>query len=207
MLQNNDFCQSNYTMKLSKYIIAFLLLGTVIFIGCDDGKEDEFYLIQRTKDYFNFSDNTRWVYDVVSDSSHPVETYTLQNKIRNIRAEGNSEIMAYDLVRDAQYKINVRCEVGPTEFADRISFLVEEGASKTVSAFVWAQTHRFYAENNDEINNIGADTLYGKAYQDVWQLKTKRNGDFKEIKFAKGYGLIYIDFKDGRKLCLKELNK
>ncbi|MCO6494516.1 MAG: hypothetical protein J5I91_02405 [Bacteroidetes bacterium] len=194
-------------MTFSKYFFGVILLGFIAFSGCKDKEQDAALLIPRTNQFFSFTENTQWIYDVISDSTKLSETYTLKNKIRGIRDDENSEFVSYDLVLNNEYKINVRCEVGPSQFADRIAFTVEEGSQKTVSAFLWSQSHRFYAENNDEIKNLGADTLNGIAYEEVWQLKTKRNGDFKEIKFAKGYGLIYVCFNNGKMIALKELKK
>ncbi len=206
--QNNDFCQTKTRMSFSKFFLIGILFGVIISAGCKDSKDEPALLIQRTNQYFNFAENTQWVYNVISDSSiSQTATFTLKNKIRSIRNENNSEIISYDLVRDDQYKINVRCEVGPTDYADRIAFLVEDGGQKILSAFVWSQPHHFYAEIGDDLKEIGADTLSGISYQGVWKLKTKRKGAFKEIKFAQGYGLIYICLQDGTMYELKELKK
>jgi len=194
----------NFTKLNFKRFFLFFLVLTAVLPSCKDSEKDPALLMQRTKDFFNFTEGTRWTYDVLNDSIGKTEVYTLRNKVRTIRKEGNSEILFYDLERSADYKINIRCEVGPTEYANRISFVLNENGQLTFSGNVWAQSHRFYEEMGDGLENLGADTLNGIAYEEVWQLKTNKSPKFKELKFAKYYGLVYIEFKTGKKLVLKE---
>ena len=194
----------NCTKPNFNRLLLVLLVLSSLMPACKDVEKDPALLLQRTKDFFNFTEGSQWTYDVLNDSFGNIEVYTLRNKVRSIRNDVNSEILFYDLEKSPEFKINIRCEVGPTEFSDRTAFVLNENGQLTFSGNVWAQSHRFYEEMGDVIENLGKDTFNGIAYEEVWKLKTNKSPKFKELMIAKNFGLVYIEFRTGKKLALKE---
>jgi hypothetical protein len=186
---------------------SFVISASILLLAissCNNDNGQEVLINQRAKSFFNLKENSSWVFEVISEVDKPRYAFVLQNKNRSLRKEDNSEIISYDLFKNAEMRINVRMEAGPVDFANRISFVKFENGLAQISAMFWARSDIFYAEDGDSIENLGSQTINNVDYEEVWQLKSNKAGRFKDVFIAKDYGIIYFETEDNTQYSLLE---
>jgi len=62
--------------------------------------------------------------------------------------------------------------------------------------------YSFVSSENDTIIPPDTAKILGKIYSDVYKLPNDKYTNFKKVYFAKKYGYIYLEFRDGKNLKL-----
>jgi hypothetical protein len=175
--------------------------------SCKEGDKTEATpLNPKTKEFFDFNENTTWQY-IVNDNPDSTEEFVLKNKALFIRDLDNSENITYNLNLNGNTFMTYRAESGPSNFSNRNTFIVHKNGSQIISAFLWFQGQEAYCEEVDTLEKLNNYSQNGITYELAYKLLTKRNGEIKELIVAKGSGIIFIKFKDNKTLTLKELKK
>jgi hypothetical protein len=175
--------------------------------SCKEGDKTEATpLNPKTKEFFDFNENTTWQY-IVNDNPDSTEEFVLKNKAVFIRDLDNSENITYNLNLNGNTFMTYRAESGPSNFSNRNTFIVHKNGSQIISAFLWFQGQEAYCEEVDTLEKLNNYSQNGITYELAYKLLTKRNGEIKELIVAKGSGIIFIKFKDNKTLTLKELKK
>jgi len=204
-LKHSKTGMKNKNSSLSLFAF-YLLTSLTFFSACKSDETIEPIKLNRlTLDYFDLSSSSQWVFDKLLNGNESAATFSLLNKQKSVWKEANSELLLYDMEQDANLTWIVRCEAGSSDFANRIAFVVKKDGKQTIGASFLSQNNTFFNENSDQITKIGALTLNGINYNEVWSFVFAGNNEFKEIKIAKGYGLIYVKTKQNEEYTLKEL--
>lgn len=188
-------------------LFPFLYLGFFLLVSAckSDEKIDPIKLNSLTKSYFDLPANTEWVYSKILNGEETTVTFSLKNKQESIWKEANSELLLYDMEQNSALTWIVRCEAGSSDFANRIAFVVKTPGKQSIGASFLSQNRDFFNENKDQIKKVGAFSLNGINYDEVWEFLFEGNNEFKELKIAKGYGPIFIKTKQNEEYTLKEL--
>jgi hypothetical protein len=188
-------------------VFSLLIVASFAISSCKEGDKTEATpLNPKTKEFFDFNENTTWQY-IVNDNPDSTEEFVLKNKAVFIRDLDNSENITYNLNLNGNTFITYRAESGPSNISNRNTFIVHKDGSQIISAFLWIQGQEAYCEEVDNLETLTNYVQNGLTYELAYKLLTKRNGEIKELIVAKGSGIIFIKFKDNKTLTLKELKK
>lgn len=194
--------QNKYVNKLN---LPYFALGALIFIllsGCADKPQVNIrYIYEQTKDYFYFQEGSFWTYQ--SEDSTETETYKLENLVDFIHKENQSQNLTYDLIRDDNYKMTLRIETGPIDYADRVVYLVFKGTEKmTIGALVYSKNEGFYVKVNESVPVADTMSIGDRTYEKVITLSDTNYPEFSEVIIAKGYGMVSFTRNGGKKFNL-----
>lgn len=198
-----------YFISKHGFFFPFLAaFAALLLASCSDDDSSERLLNRRTKQYFDFRENTQWVYSASLDANPlPDHVFTLKRRKQNDGSNNEmGEFISYELREDRQKWVwNYRLEVGLTDFANIISVIDKSDASsQQMRALFWSQSHRFFNERGDSVVFIDTITVNNQFYDEVWRYRSRNALHFREILFAPDWGAIRYHLRDGTLLELKE---
>lgn len=179
-------------MKYIKYFISFVLIACFI-ASCKDTNVDSVLLNQSTKDFFNIKNGSNYQFVSMPDTN-TISTYTVEN-YNNLFSNpdiSNNEIMFYDMKSQNNPTFTIRAEAGNTKFNDRITLLTRKNDSIFVGPILFNTSGTFSAvvDSKDTVTNISSIVFGNTSYTDVIKIAPFNHPLYKEIYYAKGFGLI-----------------
>jgi hypothetical protein len=194
--------QNKYANMLNLQNFALGLLISILFLGCGDKSQvDIRYIYDQTKAYFYFQEGSEWTYQ--SEDSTETETYKVENLVDFIHKENQSQNLTYDMVRDANYKMTLRIETGPIDYADRVAYLVYDGNEKmTIGALVYSKNEGFYVKVNESVPVADTMSVGNRVHEGVITIIDTNYPEFSEVVIAKNFGIVSFTRNGGKKFNL-----
>jgi len=182
----------HFIMKYIKYFICFILI-TCFLASCSDNNVDSVPLNQSTKDFFNIKNGSKYQFVSMLDTN-TVSAYTVEN-YNNLFSNpdiSNNEIIFYDMKSLNNPTFTIRAEAGNTKFNDRITLLTRKNDSIFVGPICFNTSGTFSAvlDSKDTLTNIASIIFGNTSYTDVIKIAPFNHPLYKEIYYAKGFGLI-----------------
>lgn len=170
------------------------------FSACNEKDVKQILLNKSSHDYFNVKNGSKYFYSSLEDTSS-TKVYTVGSYINGFANPdiSNNEYLFYEIKASETSKFVMRVESGTSEFSDRISLLTYKSDTITIGPVFFNTAGEFNSpsDSKDSISILPNITFSNTTFNDLILIKPFNTSVYREVYFAKGYGLVAYRAQNG----------
>jgi hypothetical protein len=187
---------------LKKVLFGVAAAGLLALTACESNNIREIPLHKLTTDFVSFGNGSVWTYVKQGDTTVK-EIVTASNFMTgsNRYDEVQNEFVAYDLISNLNFGIQVRAESGLKDPIDRIVFVTQTDVQLVYGPLFWCNGSDFTGNSGDTVNSFATYMVGDMPFSNVVELRPFNDPQFppmyKSIAISREIGIVKKEYLNG----------